>query len=69
MVPEKYADLGFEITKFGANSKALRFGQKAIFVFDSKTNIDTEFLTRICDIYLKVNEKRKKKNLSCATIN
>jgi hypothetical protein len=58
MVPGKYADLGFEITKFGANSKALKFNQKPVFIFNSNTNIDVEFLTRICDTYLKINKKR-----------
>jgi hypothetical protein len=59
MVPEKYAHLGFEITKFGANSKVLRFEQKPVFVFNSGTNIDMAFLGNICDTYLKINEKRK----------
>jgi hypothetical protein len=59
MVPEKYANLGFEITKYGANSKVLRFDRKPIFVFEPKTNIDVEFLTHICDTYLKITERRK----------
>jgi hypothetical protein len=59
MVPKRYADLGFEITKFGANSKALKFDQKPIFVFNAKNNIDTGFLEHVCDIYLKICEKRK----------
>ena len=63
MVPVKYADLGFEITKFGVNSKVLRFDQKPIFVFDFNTIIDVEFLTSICETYLKIHEKSK--NLSC----
>jgi hypothetical protein len=67
MVPGKYADLGFEITKFGANSKVLRFDQKPIFVFNANTIIDTEFLTSICDTYLKISERRK--NLTCIKIN
>jgi hypothetical protein len=59
MVQSKYADIGFEITKFGANSKVLRFKQKPIFVFNSNTNIDGEFLTSICETYLNISEKRK----------
>jgi hypothetical protein len=55
----KYADLGFEITKFGANSRVLRFNQKPVFVFSSNTNIDPNFLSHICDTYLKINEKSK----------
>jgi hypothetical protein len=64
MVPKKYTDLGFEITKFGANSKALRFGQKPIFVFNARTNLDSAFLIRLCDIYQKLNAK--KESLICA---
>ncbi len=66
MVPKKYADLGFEITKFGAQSSVLRFNQKPVFVFDSKSNIDGEFLTQICEIYLRLSEKRK--NLTCIKV-
>jgi hypothetical protein len=60
MVPEKYADLGFEITGFGARSKALKFDEKPVFIFKSNSAIDEEFLTHICDIHLKITEKRKK---------
>jgi hypothetical protein len=59
MVPKKYAVLGFDIAKFGANSKALRFKGKPIFVFGSNINIEIDFLTRICETYLKIYEKRK----------
>jgi hypothetical protein len=59
----KYADLGFEITKFGAQSSALRFDQKPIFIFEANSPIDVEFLTHICDTYLKISEKRR--DLSC----
>jgi hypothetical protein len=67
MVPEKYAKLGFEIAKFGANSRVLRFDQKPIFVFNENTNIDVNFLTRICDTYLKLSERRR--NLNCLAAN
>lgn len=63
MVPEKYAELGFEITEFGAKSKVLRFHHKPIFVFNSNANIDSKFLTHICDTYLKLPERRK--DLTC----
>jgi hypothetical protein len=59
MVPDRYAGLGFEITKFGANSKVLRYDQKPIFVFNPNSDIDEEFLTHICDTYLKICERRK----------
>ncbi len=59
MVPKKYADLGFEITKFGAKSQALKYEQKPIFVFDAHANLDSTFLEHICEIYLRICEKRK----------
>jgi hypothetical protein len=63
MVPQKYIDLGFEITRFGAQSKVLRYGQKPVFVFNTNSDIDPDFLICICDTYLRIAEKRK--NLSC----
>lgn len=57
MLPDKYEDLGFEITKFGASSKVLRFEQKPIFVFSSNSSFDETFLTRICETYLKISGK------------
>jgi hypothetical protein len=58
MVPEKYIRMGFEIVKFGAHSKVLRFNHKPIFVFEANANIDLPFLTHICETYLKITEKR-----------
>jgi hypothetical protein len=58
MVPEKYSDLGFEITKFGANSNVLRFKQRPIFVFNKNSPLEDDFLASICDTYLKITEKR-----------
>jgi hypothetical protein len=59
MITQKYAELGFEITKFGGNSKVLRFGETPVFVFNSNTEVDADFLSHICDTYLKIREKRK----------
>jgi hypothetical protein len=59
MISQKYADLGFEITKFGVNSRVLRFGRTPVFVFNSNTDIDADFLSHICDTYLKIREKRQ----------
>jgi hypothetical protein len=67
MVPVKYAKLGFEITKFGTNSRVLRFDQKPVFVFDANNNLDNKFLEHICDVYLQVSSKRK--DLSCIKAN
>ncbi len=57
MIPEKYRDLGFEISKFGANSLALRRNDKAIFVFSSSSEIKDEFVSAICDYHLKRSEE------------
>jgi len=59
MVPQKYADLGFEIARFGTQSKVLLFGQKPVFVFNSNVNIDVTFITHICDSYLKYLKKKR----------
>jgi hypothetical protein len=59
MVPEKYAELGFEVAKFGTNSKVLMFGGTPIFIFNPNAKIDVGFLTHICDTYLKIKEKRR----------
>jgi hypothetical protein len=56
MIDGKYVALGFDISSFGANSKVLRFNQKAVFVFSSNSNIDIEFLSSICEAYLKMRE-------------
>jgi hypothetical protein len=66
MVPKKFADLGFEITPFGASSLVLRFDHKPIFVFNTRADIDIDFLTHICETYLKICDKRK--NLTCIPV-
>ncbi len=55
MVPDKYAGLGFEISRFGANSQALRYNSKPVFVFGPKVEIDEAFVALICEAYLKTN--------------
>jgi hypothetical protein len=59
MFPQKYADLGFRINKFGANSKVLKSNQTPVFVFNANANIDSDFMATICDTYLKVNQGRQ----------
>jgi hypothetical protein len=66
MVPEKYINLGFEITKFGKHSRVLRFDQKPVFVFDADAIMDSRFIAHICDSYLKISEKRK--DLTCIKV-
>jgi hypothetical protein len=63
MLSEKYSAMGFEITKYGEFSSVLRYDQAPIFVFNAKSELDDDFLTHICDVYLKISQTRK--NLSC----
>lgn len=58
MIPEKYAAQGFEITKFGSRSSAIRFNKKAIFVFDSNSNIKKDLMENVCETYLNICKKR-----------
>jgi hypothetical protein len=55
ILPQKYANLGFTMSKFGNTSMALRRQDKVIFVFDSALNIrlEDDFVARLCDVYLK----------------
>lgn len=59
MLPKRYTDLGFAITKFDANSKVLKFHQTPVFVFNRQNSIDDGFLIRICDTYLKISSNTK----------
>ncbi len=59
MITAKYSGLGFEISKFGANSLALRFEGKPVFIFSADAEIDAEFVTLICDFYLNTHPLQK----------
>jgi len=63
MLSDKYRALGFEITGFGECSSVLRYVQKPIFVFNAGSKLDEDFLSHICEVYLKVSQTRK--DLSC----
>ncbi len=54
MLPEKYSELGFEITKFGSKSLALRHHDKAVYVFDSGAGIEEKLVSILCDCHLKL---------------
>jgi hypothetical protein len=66
MLPEKYIELGFEVTKFGAHSLALRFNHKPLFIFSSDSNIDAKFLIVICDA--KLNMSKRTKSPTCIEV-
>jgi hypothetical protein len=57
MLPVKYLDMGFDIAKFGSHSSVLRFNQKPIFVFCSGSGIEADFLIKICNCYLNINQR------------
>ncbi len=52
-IPEEYAQRGFYISEFGRNSLALKHGDRAIFVFNSRTDMRDEFVSRICECYAR----------------
>jgi hypothetical protein len=61
ILPQKYAGLGFTISRFGKTSLALRWQDKTIFVFDSATNIRVgdDFVSGLCNFYLQHAAKEK----------
>jgi hypothetical protein len=63
MVPDKYAEKGFEISKFGAGSLALRLDKKPIFVFSSESEKDDEFVSLLCSVYLKTSNKKRQSEM------
>jgi len=59
VLPEKYADLGFEVSKLGKESLILSYKGKSIFVFSSGIDVREEFISRLCDCRLKLNSSRR----------
>jgi hypothetical protein len=55
ILPQKYVDLGFKMSKFGKQSLALRCQDKIVFVFGSDKDIRDDFVSRLCDCHLKIN--------------
>ena len=62
VLSQKYADLGFKMSKFGKESLALRCQDKVVFVFGSDMDIRDDFVSRLCDCHLKVTSNKKIKS-------
>ena len=52
-LPQKYVDLGFEVSKVGEKSVALRCRDSLVFVFVSDIDARKGFVSRLCDCHLK----------------
>jgi len=53
MIPQKYADLGFQIIPFGARSMAISRNNKPIYVFSTACRIKDDMISAICECNLK----------------
>jgi hypothetical protein len=57
-LPKKYADMGFELSKPGGKSIALRFQGNLIILF-SGIDASEGFVSRLCDCHLKTASNEK----------
>jgi hypothetical protein len=53
MLPRHYIELGFELSKLGEKSLALKYKGNTIFIFGSYLDIKEGFIPGLCDYYLK----------------
>jgi hypothetical protein len=63
-LPQKYADLGFELSKVGEQSIALRCRDNLVFIFTSGIDAREGFVSRLCDCHMKhtANDKPNSRN-------
>jgi hypothetical protein len=54
ILPQKYIELGFNMSKFGNSSLALRCQNNVVFVFNSSIDIREDFVSRLCDCHIKL---------------
>ncbi len=59
ILPQKYSDLGFTMSRFGKKSMALKCQEKVVFVFNSDLDVRDDFIARICDCHLKLDIEGK----------
>ena len=64
-LPQEYINLGFTMAKFGEKSLALKHREKTIFVFGSSLDLRDDFISRLCDNYMKLFSYGIKIGLSC----
>jgi hypothetical protein len=57
VLPQKYVDLGFELSEVGEKSVALRCRNNLVFVFVSGIDAGDGFVSRLCDWYLKIDDE------------
>ncbi len=53
ILPQKYGNLGFEISGLGLAGSALRYRGKTIFVFSSGFDAQSDLVAKLCEAYLK----------------
>jgi hypothetical protein len=61
-LPQNYADLGFNLSKVGGKSLALRHQDNLIFIFVSGIDAREDFVSRLCDCYLKLSASGEMKS-------
>ena len=54
MLPKKYIELGFELSKFGEKSLILKYNNNIIFIFGSYLDVRDDYVSKLCDYYLKL---------------
>ncbi len=52
-LPAEYTQMGFYISEFGRNSLALKHNDRTIFVFNSRNDMRDDFVSRLCDCYVR----------------
>ena len=51
---EKYAKLGFHITKLDESTFSLKYQDHTILVFNSNFELEDDFIERICESYYRM---------------
>ena len=60
-LPSEYVELGFNMSKFGDKSLALKHRDRSIFIFSSESDLRDDFVRRLCDTYLTLSTAAKDK--------
>ena len=59
-LPDEYTQIGFDISRFGIASLALKHNNRTIFVFNSVSDLRDDFVCRICDYYVRLSSNKIK---------
>ncbi len=57
ILPEKYTQKGFNISKFGERSLVLKHYDRAIFIFGSDLDLRDDFFSLLCDSYVRLTSQ------------